>query len=103
MEEVQLIKHTHMGIVSSLHVLNVHIQYLHYTYTYSKNFARLIANLLFHAEGVLLQTKMSSESSAGNTAAFLFLFILKSSLIEKKKGEKREPGKSSYLIKVRCF
>lgn len=23
-------------IVSSLHVLNIHIQYVHYTYTYSK-------------------------------------------------------------------
>lgn len=38
---------THMEIVSSLHVLNVHIRYVHYTYTYSKNFARLTANLSF--------------------------------------------------------
>lgn len=35
-EDVQLLKHTHMEIVSSLHVLNIHIQYVHYTYTYSK-------------------------------------------------------------------
>lgn len=44
-------KHTRVEFVSRLHVLNVHIEYVHYTDTHSKNFARWIANLLFMLRG----------------------------------------------------
>lgn len=107
----RIIDNTHSHeIVSSLHVLNVHIQYVHYTHTHThllENFARWIAKLFFlHTESVYprerRQTKMSSESSAVKTEAFLFLFLfledLSKKLRKKRERERESLKKTSYLI-----
>lgn len=92
--------------MSSLHVLNVHIQYVHYTYTYSKNFARWICQPVLHAESVCprerRRTRMSSESSAVKTAAFHFLCLFGRSLQKLFfKEEEREPKRNPHTWQMR--
>lgn len=92
-----------MEIVSSLHVLNVHIQYVHYTYTYSRTLHGWLPTCYSCWER-LSQTKMSSESSVVKTAAFMFFcFVLfwKTSPKEKRKKKEGEP-KKKILILDRC-
>ncbi len=85
MEEVQLIKHTHMGIVSSLHVLNVHIQYVHYTYTYSNNFARLIADLLSTPRAFCRRPRCLPSPRLMKLQHFFIFVVLFGALWEKKR------------------
>lgn len=102
-----------MEIVSSLHVLNVHIRYVHYTYTYSKNFARLTANLSFMLRAFrrrprclpslrLLLNRSTSVSLFGFFWFWKTSFERKRTNKQKKKRawEPKKTNKSSYLIDV---
>lgn len=89
-----------MEIVSSLHVLNVHIQYVHYTYL--KNFARLIASLVFMlrafvADQDVFQVLCLSNCSVSVCA--IMVYFGKTSLKEKKT-KQASLKKSSYLMDV---
>lgn len=63
-----------MEIVSSLHVLNVHIQFVHYTYKKKTNNKKKLCTVDRQPD-IHAESKMSSESSAFQTAAFLFGFM----------------------------
>lgn len=87
-----------MEIVSSLHVLNVHIQYVHYTHTYSKTLHGWLPTSYSCSER-LSQTKMSSEFSAVKTAAFQF-FCCFGRPLQKTEQRERLKKKSWYLIEL---